>query len=60
MRANNQRRRGRPPYPSDQLRGNRAVTFLTDREMAKLKRLADSEGATLSGACYRILREHLK
>lgn len=52
-------RLGRPPSPKDQVRDNRIVTFLTDRQLEKLRQLAERDGTSLSRACYQVLRQHL-
>lgn len=41
------------------VRRNRVVTFLTDGELQVLKQLARAENETLSGACYRLLKNRL-
>lgn len=51
---------GRPLFPPDRVRNQRVVTFLTDREMAKLKQRAEDENSSLSSTCYRVLKKHLK
>ena len=52
-------RLGRPPSPRKTVRSNRIVTFLTDRQMAKLQELAERDGMSLSRVCYSMLKRHL-
>lgn len=53
-------RRGRPPLPRDEVRCKRVVTFVTDRELAKLKTLSGRQKDTLSSVCHRIIARHLR
>ena len=48
-------RRGRPPRPKETVRSHRIVTYVTGDELAALERLAEREGATLSGIVHDIL-----
>jgi len=57
-KENNNTRRGRPPLPADKVRSNRVVTFVTDPELALLKRISQNENDTLSSVCHRILTEY--
>jgi hypothetical protein len=52
--------RGRPPLPSEKVRHNRVVTFLTDREMQQLKKISQKESKTLSAVCHKIITRHLQ
>jgi hypothetical protein len=52
--------RGRPPIPADVARRNRLVTFVTDRELEQLSRIADESGASMSGICHQILAGYLR
>jgi hypothetical protein len=53
-------RPGRPPSPVDQVRSNRIVTFVTDREMLEMTRLAESENLSMSAVCHQLIRESLR
>ena len=53
-------RRGRPPLQPDEARCNRVVTFVTDRELAKLKSLSNRRNGTISSVCHRIIARHLQ
>ena len=52
-------RRGRPPLPPDKVRANRIVTFVTDPELAMLKKISRQENDTLSAVCHRILTGYI-
>ena len=52
--------RGRPPLPRDQVRGNRVVTFVTDKELEKLHYISGKEKETLSSVCHEIISKHLQ
>ena len=52
-------RRGRPPLPPDEVRANRVVTFVTDPELAELKKLSRRDNDTLSAVCYRIICDYI-
>lgn len=52
-------RRGRPPLPPDKVRANRIVTFLSDPELAMLKKISQQENDTLSAVCRRILTGYI-
>ena len=53
-------RRGRPPSPRAEVRKNRMVTFLTDHELAEMKKRAENKDITLSAACYEIIQASLE
>lgn len=53
-------RRGRPPLPSNEVRRNRVVTFMTDREMDHLREIARHKSVTLSATCHRIIKSYLQ
>lgn len=53
-------RLGRPPSPPDKVRPHRIVTFVTDREMSQLLRLAESEDMSMSAVCHRLIGESLR
>ena len=55
----NRSKMGRPPSPRNKVRGNRIVTFITDKQMTRLKNIADNEGRSLSATCYLLLKKHL-
>lgn len=55
----NTSRRGRPPLPPEEVRSNRVVTFVTDPELAVLKRISKRESDTLSAVCHRILTGYI-
>ena len=50
---------GRPPLPSDQVRSQRVVSFVTRGELDALNELAEARGESLSSAIHRILRSAL-
>lgn len=52
-------RRGRPPLPPDEVRANRVVTFVTDPELAILKKISRRESDTLSSICHRIICDYI-
>jgi len=51
---------GRPAYPPERVRGNRVVTFVTDRELSHLLRLAESEELSMSAVCHQLIGESLQ
>ena len=51
---------GRPPLNPEIARSNRIVTFVTNREMAKLERIVEQEKTSLSAVVHRILARFLK
>ena len=51
---------GRPRLNPETVRSNRIVTFVTNIEMAKLKRIADQESVSLSAIVHQILSEFLR
>lgn len=50
---------GRPKGPAAEVRRNRVVIMLTDRELAKLHRLADAKQLPLGTIAYQILATSL-
>ncbi len=50
---------GRPPLNPEEVRNNRIVTFVTNREMMKLERIAEQEGRSLSATVHHILSKFL-
>jgi hypothetical protein len=53
-------RRGRPELPPEQRRAHRVVVMVTKKELEGLKRLAKSQGTSVSTATYRILARSLQ
>ncbi len=53
------KRMGRPPLNPEEVRNNRIVTFVTNREMMKLERIAEQEGRSLSATVHHILSKFL-
>ena len=51
---------GRPRQNPEITRSNRVVTFVTDKELAQLERMADFEKASLSAIVHSILHSFLK
>lgn len=51
-------RMGRPPLPRTEVRSNRVVTFVTDREMTALTQGAEEAGMSLSAFVHAILANH--
>lgn len=49
---------GRPPLPRDQVRSNRVVALVTDREMEELMRGAERSRMSLSAYIRQILVNH--
>jgi len=54
------RRLGRPPKPSDKVRSERVVSFVTRGEFDVLSELADMRGESLSAVVHRIIRSALR
>jgi peptidase E len=54
------KRLGRPPLPSDETRSQRVVTFVTQKEMAQLHRLAKSQKLPLSATVHQIISNELQ
>ena len=50
----------RPPKPSDAVRPNRLVTYISDAELERLESIADEKGTSLSGVAHAILARNLK
>ena len=46
---------GRPPLPSDAVRSQRVVTFLTADENERLVKMAADQGKSVSLACHDLL-----
>ena len=53
-------RMGRPRQNPEIARSNRVVTFVTDKELAQLERMADFKKASLSAIVHSILHSFLK
>jgi len=53
------KRMGRPRLNPEVARTNRIVTFVTNREMVELERIAEREGRSLSAAVHQILSKFL-
>ena len=53
-------RMGRPPMPSDQVRSNRVVTFVTNQELTELEQVALEEETSLSGVVHEMLLRGLE
>ena len=60
QRGGRRRRMGRPPGPPEEVRRNRAATFLTDAEMEHLERIADEKDQPISKVLYEIVSRALK
>lgn len=52
-------RRGRPPLPPEKVRANRVVTFLTDPQLDRLKKISREDSETISSLCYRIISGYI-
>ena len=52
-------RMGRPRQNPESVRSNRVVTFVTNRELANLERIADEKRMSLSAVVHQILSEFL-
>ena len=52
-------RMGRPRENPESVRSNRVVTFVTNRELANLERIADEKRMSLSAVVHQILSEFL-
>jgi len=59
-RTAGRRRRGRPVRPPEEARSHRVVTFVTQRELEALERIAEAEDRSLSAVVHRIIREQLR
>lgn len=53
-------RMGRPRQNPEITRSNRVVTFVTDKELVQLERMADLKKISLSAIVHRILHDFLK
>ena len=53
-------RMGRPRENPESVRKNRLVTFVTNRELANLERIADEKRMSLSAVVHQILSGFLK
>ena len=53
-------RMGRPRQNPESVRSNRVVTFVTNRELANLERIADEKRMSLSAVVHQILSEFLR
>ena len=51
---------GRPRENPESVRSNRVVTFVTNRELANLERIADEKRMSLSAVVHQILSEFLR
>ena len=60
MQKTRKLRRGRPELPPEQRRAHRVVVMVTKKELEGLKRLAKSQGTSVSTATYRILARSLR
>ena len=58
--ATKRNRMGRPRQNPEITRSNRVVTFVTDRELAQLERMADLKKTSLSATLHRVLHKFLK
>jgi hypothetical protein len=50
---------GRPPKPAEQVRRNRVIVMVTDRELAALRRRARAAGLPVGTLAYRLLAPRL-
>jgi len=53
-------RMGRPRRNPESVRSNRIVTFVTNRELAKLERITEQERKSLSAVVHRIVSGFLR
>ena len=53
-------RMGRPRRNPESVRSNRIVTFVTNRELAKLERMTEQERKSLSAVVHRIVSGFLR
>lgn len=51
---------GRPRGPASEIRRNRVALMLTDGDLAKLQRLAESKGLPVSTVAYELLDRGLR
>ena len=58
--ATKRNRMGRPRLNPEITRSNRVVTFVIDKELAQLKRMADFKKTSLSATLHSILHNFLK
>jgi len=54
-KKNKKQRFGRPPMDPRDARSERIVTFVTERELAKLKSIAEKEKASLSAVVHKFI-----
>jgi hypothetical protein len=52
-------KRGRPKCDDEIIRRNRIVTFVTDKELARLEETAASEDRSMASLVNRIIKLHL-
>ncbi len=60
MERSKKLRRGRPELPPEKRREHRVVVMVTAGELKGLKRLAKSQGTSVSTAAHRILTRSLR
>jgi hypothetical protein len=53
-------KRGRPSEAPEKARSKRLVTFVTERELDCLDRIANKEDRSLSAIVHRIIVQHLE
>jgi len=53
-------KRGRPSTGPEKARSERVVTFVTERELDCLDRIANKEDRSLSAVVHRIIVQHLE
>ena len=53
-------RMGRPRENPESVRSNRVVTFVTNRDLADLERIAEEKSMSLSAVVHQILSKFLK
>jgi len=50
---------GRPPLGKDEVRNQRVVTFVTQKQMTRLNMLKEERNTSLSALCHSIITDYL-